>query len=262
MKEILSEDENVKLLWTGGWDSTFQLLRLLIIHRRSVTPFYLTNANRRSADMEILTMKLIRDRLLKEYPYTRELLQPTQYFLVKDISPDSEITEAYQSLRKEKFMGIQYEFLPRFCKEKGITDIQLCIHHDDKAHFVIEQIVSESNRGFQTVFHIDQKFKDMNEYVLFQYFSFPIFNLSKLQMSELADEQGWKKIMGMTWFCHNPTKNMQPCGICNPCLYTIEEGLGWRIPMKSRIISFFYREIIWPLRSLAKTVISKIGLLK
>jgi 7-cyano-7-deazaguanine synthase in queuosine biosynthesis len=262
MKEILSEKENVALLWTGGWDSTFQLLQLLIIHRSRVTPFYLIDAERRSTGVELLTMKHIKDRLLKEYPHTHELLQSTKYFAMADISPDSEITEAFQSLLKEKFMGGQYDWLPRFCKENGVADIQLCIHRDDKAHFVIEQVVSESTNDLQTIFRVDPKFKETNEYQLFRYFSFPIFKLTKLEMSAIANKHGWGNIMDMTWFCHTPTNNMSPCGKCNPCQYTIEEGLGCRIPVRNRLVAFFYKSIVRPLNSLAKIILSKLGLLK
>lgn len=262
MKEISSDKENVNLLWTGGWDSTFQLLQLLIIHRRRVTPFYLIDAERRSTGVELRTMKRIKNRILKEYPHTHELLQPTQYFAVADISPDSDITEAFQSISKEKFIGSQYNFLPQFCKQKGITDIQLCIHRDDKAHFLIEQIVSDSTDGFQTVFRVDPKFKIRNEYVLFCYFSFPIFKLSKIQMSAISNKQGWKKIMGMTWFCHEPIKNKKPCGKCNPCSYTMEEGLAWRIPVTRRIVAFFYSQLIRPLKSLAKKILNQLSLFK
>ncbi len=262
MKEIFSDKENVALFWTGGWDSTFQLLQLLIIQRRRVIPFYLIDTGRRSTGMELRTIKYIKDHLLKKYPYIHELLQPTQYFAVADISADSEITGAFQSVFKKAFIGSQYDFLARFCKENGITNIQLCIHRDDKAHFIIENIVSESVDGLQTVLRTDTDVQEIDEYVLFRYFSFPIFNLSKIQMSAIANKQGWEEIMGMTWFCHNPTNNMRPCGICNPCLYVIEEGFGWRIPVRRRIVSFFYRPLNRTLKPLVKIILAKLGLLK
>jgi len=262
MNKMLPDEESVNLLWTGGWDSTFQLLQLLLVHLQRVTPFYVIDPERRSTGMELLTMKHIKDHLWNEYPHTRRLLQPTRYCAVEDVSQDCEIAEAFQYILKEKYIGDQYDWLARFCKSIGITDMQLCIHLDDKAHIVIEQIVSESTDGFQGVFRVDPRFKDMNEYVLFQYFSFPLFELSKTQMSTIADRQGWEKIMHMTWFCQKPANNMKPCGKCKPCLYTIQEGLGWRIPVRSRIVSYFYRQVIWPLRSVVKIVIRKLGLLK
>jgi hypothetical protein len=47
------------LLWTGGWDSTFQLLQLLFIHRRRVTPYYLVDEESPSLSIEIRTRKRV-----------------------------------------------------------------------------------------------------------------------------------------------------------------------------------------------------------
>jgi len=265
MTETLSGKENVNLLWTGGWDSTFQLLRLLLIDRRRVTPFYLTDAERRSTGMELRSIERIKGCILKEYPHTRELLQPTRHFAVADISPDSQITESYQAILKEKYLGSQYDWLARFCKEHGITDMQLCVQADlchDNAYFNFEPIVSESTDYSQTVFRLDPKFKMMNEYVLFRYFSFPVIKLTKIQMSAIVKKHGWMKIMDMTWFCHKPTSNMAPCGKCNPCLQTMEEGLGRRIPARTRIVIFFNTKLFRPLKSQAKIILGKLGLLK
>jgi hypothetical protein len=258
MKETNSDKENVSLLWTGGWDSTFQLLQLLIIHRLRVTPFYLIDEVRRSAIMEIRAMKNIKNCLLKEYPYIKELLQPTRFFAVSDLLPDAEITEAYCSIFKVKTIGIQYDWLARFCKQNSITDMQICVnadaHHDD-TRFDHEQIVSESTEGLQTVIRVDPKYKMTSEYVLFRYYSFPIIRLTKVRMLAIAKKHGWEKYMAMTWFCHSPTIRMKPCGTCTPCLQANQEGLGWRIPLRGRIASFTYMTLIQPLKKLAKNLI-------
>ena len=265
MNEVFLDTKNVNLLWTGGWDSTFQLLRLLIIYRRRVTPYYLIDTGRRSFGIEIKTMKIIKDRLLKEYPHTQALLQPIQYFSVADISPNSEITEAYQSILKESYISSQNDWLARFCKEYGITNIQKCTQRDvyhDNTYFHIEKFLSESTNNFQTDFRIDPKFKETDAYVLYRYFSFPVIKITKIQMSDIANKHGWEKIMRMTWFCHNPIRNMKPCGMCFPCRTLIENGLGWRIPARSRMAYFFYKLFIWPLKSLAKIILNNLGLLK
>jgi hypothetical protein len=267
MKKVSSDKETINLLWTGGWDSTFQLLQLLLIYQRQVTPYYLIDAERRSTGVEIQTMRQIKDHLFKEYPFTRKLLRPIRFFSVEDISPDSEITEAYHSILKEKHIGSQYDWFARFCKENELSDMQLSIESDQdpdqphfhlsKQHFNIDHILSENHDGFQTIYRIDQKYKETNEYILFRYFSFPIIKLTKPQMVTIVNKNGWKEIMDMTWFCHKPTCNMKPCGKCHPCLLVIKEGLGWRIPVNRRIISFFYRTIIWPLKSMLKTMLIK-----
>ena len=42
-------------------------------------------------------------------------------------------------------------------------------------------------------------------------------------MRTQARQAGFDEIMSLTWFCHRP-RHGQPCGTCNPCIYTIEEG--------------------------------------
>jgi len=51
--------------------------------------------------------------------------------------------------------------------------------------------------------------------------------------------------MEMTWFCHRPVRG-KPCGLCAPCVYTIEEGLARRVPWSRRVPSFFYRRFALP----------------
>lgn len=208
-------------------------------------------------------MKRIKDRLLKEYPHVHELIQPTRYFAVADISPDAEITEAFQAILKEKILGIQYDWFARFCKENEIKDMQIGIQadrHHNEARFDFEVLVSDSLGNILTDFRIDPKFRGMKEYVLFRYFSFPLIRLTKIQIRDMVKERGWEEIMYMTWFCHRPTNNLKPCGKCEPCFQAIQEGLGWRLPVRSRIVSFFYKQLYLPIKSLVKTILSALNL--
>jgi hypothetical protein len=255
-------NEHTNLLWTGGWDSTFQLLQLLTVHRRQVRPFYLIDANRPSTGVELKTIKAIRDRILMRYSYTQELLQPGYYFARADLAPDPEITEAFRAILQEKKMGSQYEWLARFCKQNALTDLELCIHRDDKAHRVIERLVSKCDTCAHSSYHLEPRHKLTKEYTLFGYFYFPIFNLSKLEMAAIAREQGWGDIMEMTWFCHRPKRDMKPCGSCKPCIYTIEEGLGWRVPFSSRVAYYFQNRIVWRLKTRAGRFIKRLELSK
>ena len=223
MKERPLEPGAVKLLWTGGWDSTFQLLQLLLIQRRRVTPFYLIDAERRSTGAELRAMKRIKDLVLHEYPHAADLLEPTRYFAVAGLAPNPAITAAFQSILQTKSIGSQYEWLARFCRENGIHNMQLCIHRDDKAHAVLAPLVAPGTADNASDLHVGPQSKDLREYAVFRYYSFPIFSLSKIEMSTMANQQNWGPIMDLTWFCHNPTRQMKPCGKCHPCLYTMEE---------------------------------------
>jgi hypothetical protein len=58
--------------------------------------------------------------------------------------------------------------------------------------------------------------------------------------------------MGLTWFCHHPTRENEPCGTCNPCLNVIDEGFGWRISPRRRALAAVYRWTVRPLRKSAR----------
>jgi len=234
MADMEREKDSVNFLWTGGWDSTFQLLRLLLLSPCRVVPYYLIDEQRPSTGMEIRTMHRIKEHLSETYPDTCALLAPTRFFSVAGIAPDQAITDAYDAVLAEHFIGPQYEWLPRFCRENDIENIQLCIHRDDKAHVVLEQMVQCRSEFGHDVFSVAPECEDPNRHLLFERFSFPVFDLTKKQMAEVAAENGWTGIMNMTWFCHTPKRGYIPCGNCNPCHYTIEEGLGWRIPACNR----------------------------
>lgn len=243
-----------RLLWTGGWDSTFRLLCLLLVHRRSVTPYYLLRGKRPSTPIEVDTMARIRDALADHHPHTRELLQPTFFCDVADLSPDATITDAYERMLRNTFLGRQYEWLARFCTQQGIAEIELCIHRDDKAHAVLEPFVVEREEAGGRTWRLDAARVSQAEnaadlQVFFRHFAFPLFETTKLQMASQAQAQGWESLMAMTWFCHNPLRNGQPCGCCHPCLYTIEEGLGHRLPRWSRTRSAIYRNWLLPIKS-------------
>ena len=229
------------MLWTGGWDSTFQLLQLLVDQKVSVTPFYLIDEERRSTGVEILTMRRIKSHLQNHFPDARQLLNATQYFAVGDIAPNPNITEAYKRIRDKSFIGSQYEWLARFCEEHKICDLQLCVEKagSSKAYALLSSMVKEVIHEGHNTFKVSENFSNTDEYAVFKYFSFPIFDLTKTEMVQVAREQGLDKIMNMTWFCHKPIKG-KPCGKCNPCISTIEEGLGGRIGSpKTHSLSFY-----------------------
>ncbi len=248
------------LLWTGGWDSTFQLLRLLIRDREPVTPFYLIDAERSSTGLELRAVKRIKDRLSGEYPHTRELLQPTRYFGADDIAPDREITEAFVSTCNKTHIGFQYEWLARFCKQHALTDMQLCIDAGtSKAYHRIKPFVTQVKTPSRETYRVDPKHAMTPEYQLFRFYTLPVFGLTKLDMVAIAEEQGWDGIMTMTWFCHHPRGDMKPCGRCVACASVIEEGLGWRIPVSSRVAYALDRQVLDRLRSCARRFVSRMG---
>lgn len=263
MDEIITGNDSANVFWTGGWDSTFQLLQLLLIHRRKVTPYYLIDPDRLSTGKEIQTIKNIKAALFNKYPFTKKLLQPTQYYAVTDITLDKGIKKAMESIRREKHIGEQYYWLASFCLEHGMSDIHLGLEYHpsfDNSHINIDPIIKKSFDGYQNVFRIDPTISTPDEYAVFRHFIFPIASITKTEMLEIANEKGWKEIMNMTWFCHSPTCNGKPCGKCNPCRQVIKEKMGWRIPLKNRLIAFFYMKSILPLKKFAILIVKRFHL--
>lgn len=238
----------VNLLWTGGWDSTFRLLQLLLQRRVEVAPIYLQDGTRASTRTELETMARIGRRLREEHPHTRGLLQPVRIADAADADGDAGIAQALREVRKRVYIGNQYAWLASFCKRNGIHDVELCVHVDDKVQTLLRDCVVETEHpaGYRTQ-RLDPRREGTAEYELFRYFSFPVFRVDKLGMAQEAEREGWSDYMDMTWFCHSPVGG-KPCGVCGPCVYTIEEGLARRIPPSRRAISFLYRHLALPLK--------------
>ncbi|MDH4079252.1 MAG: 7-cyano-7-deazaguanine synthase [Nitrospira sp.] len=250
--------EPIKILWTGGWDSTFQLLQLLFVQKRNVAPIYLIDEPRPSTGMELLTMEKIRATIRRIDNEVGMLIQPTQFHFVSDIAKQPNITKAYDAICRRSFIGSQYDWLARFCEQQGISDLQLCIHEDDKAHAVVVDKVIGDTDSYNSC-RMNSTHCGTDEYTVFKYFSFPVLNLTKMEMQKVSRNRGWNEIMMKTWFCYRP-KRGKPCGICNPCLYTLQEGLGWRIPLSrhflARVNQWLWYPIWHPSKQIAKRALA------
>jgi 7-cyano-7-deazaguanine synthase in queuosine biosynthesis len=227
--------KTVNLLWTGGWDSTFRLLDLILLKKRKVQTYYIIDAGRPSTGIELLTIKNIRHRLCKLYPAARELLLPTKYYAAGDIGPNHEITQSYQVLRERYGIGSQYEWLARFAYEQGIHNLEMSIAHQDGRVFrALEKFVIRRESGGDTTFEIDKKHEGTDIFRVFKDIRLPILDISKIRMVEISKAAGFNDLMELSWFCHTPRRSGAPCGRCNPCICAIEEGLAWRLPWVSR----------------------------
>ena len=251
----------VNLLWTGGWDSSFRLLQLLLQHRREVIPHYLLDSTRASTQSELEAMQRIRDSLFEEHPHTRALLHPLRKFDIASLSQDGAITDAFIRVASERFIGSQYDWLARFCKQLGIAELELAAgYRGGRIQAIIGAMVTKTTDNGYVSYRLDPAHSDTKEFAVFGGFSFPLFELNKQETGAIAAEQGWLDILRMSWFCHKPGNGNEPCGYCNPCLYAVDEGFGWRIPRRNRIKGMFYRALVRPLKAPAKTVLRQLGI--
>ena len=150
---------------------------------------------------------------------------------VEDISKNEIITSYYKKLLSRSHIGSQYEWLARYVDSMGINNLELCNHKDGTIYNFIKDdvyFVEEENDSYY-------KMKEellRPELRMFKKFRFPILDLTKIDMGEIAKKSGFFDIMQETWFCHRPTRRGTPCGWCNPCKVTREQGLSNRVPTK------------------------------
>ena len=125
------------------------------------------------------------------------------------------------------------------------------MHRDDKAHTVLSPYVVKKKKFGMHNYLLDSNKTNCPERTVFKYFQFPVFDISKIEMNKISKNNNWDDIMHMTWFCHNPKNDQTPCGRCNPCIYTIEEGLGWRMPLSSRVEGLLIRKCTMPIKKMS-----------
>src|SRR5690606_24779131 len=115
-------------------------------------------------------------------------------------------------------LGSQYDWLARYAYANELSDLELSVHVDDIAYFFLKGHVEPNNDGSWRL-----KAEVSGPESIFSRFTYPLLEISKTEMKELASRHGFIDILELAWFCHRPASGM-PCGTCNPCIYTIEEG--------------------------------------
>ena len=224
----------VRLLWTAGWDSTFRLLDALLVRGKAVHPYYLVDPGRPSTPNELRAMEQIAEAVARRDPGAALRLARPTVTSVADLQPDEPTTARFERLRARSHLGGQYDWLARFADQQGLWDLELAIHRDDKAASFLERHVGRDEGGGDPYYRLRETGED-DDLRIFERFRFPVFDLTKQDMQRAARERGFAELMELTWFCHVPTPDGLPCGRCNPCRYTMEEGLARRIPLKTRL---------------------------
>lgn len=255
------------LLWTGGWDSTFQLLQTLFLYKNRVQSYYLIDPNRPSTLMEIKAIHNIRQAMGQSYPDLEKLILPLKFVMIEDIKIDSDIKKAFDEFKNEKHLGLQYLWAASFCKENGIQDMMLSIEksatYDPQMwdNNLIDKLEPISLDG-QDAFRIKNDYNNTKEHEIFKYFAFPLMEKTKMDMYKIAHENNWMDIMDLTWFCFYPTVKQKPCGVCTPCRQTISEGFKYRISFDKRVRCNITKNIKEPVANLIRPILITIGLIE
>jgi len=224
----------INVLWTGGWDSTYRVLELLLIENQSVRPYYVV-APHPSLAHEILAMAQIRHRIEVSFPDQAARLLQVQLVHCEAVPQDEEITKWFHRMKSLVHIGNQYEGLALFAKYY-VTEPELCIERVssfDEGLLIFRDFVRPLLRGKGHECRIEGPFPEP-AVQMFKYFRFPITHLTKADMRKISEEEGFLDIMKLTWFCHFP-KNGLPCGKCRPCLMAPASGLEYP----------FYKDSVW-----------------
>ncbi len=247
----------INLLWTGGWDSTFRLLYLLIVERKPVQPIYIVDSERPSTSYEIRAMESIRKEVLKLYPASISLFLTTIFDKKDQIRPNPDITEQYQLIKSKVRIGIQYDWLARYAIQKNINNLEISYQKSVPPQGLDVMLFAELT-GDANQYRIKENpsFPAIN---LFKFFRFPLANLTKMEMEHLAKKHGFFEIMKKTWFCHTPKKNGKPCEVCQPCLIARKSGHTHGLPE-----TYFLRDLLirvsGKVNSLSQALLNKLSL--
>jgi hypothetical protein len=194
-------------------------------------------------------MVKIKNALFRIEPSLYKLILPTRFYELNQVATNHSISESYQRLKIIQPIGIQYEWLARYCDIQNILDMEIGLEHclKDQNNIVINLIgddletIKDDISGSYRV-NYNKRSKDV--YRVFGNMRFPLFNFTKKQMHKYSIEKGYNKILDLSWYCHRPFYNNQPCGKCDPCKAVIREGLGWRMPLLAKIL-YYSLAIYW-----------------
>jgi len=233
MKQNSRETEKTKILWTGGWDSTYRLVELSR-KNRTIEPIYVYGDNRLSERNEIKAMNKILS-MLKNKKETKAHILPINFIEKTTIPQNKEITKAYNQIISNVELGSQYEWLASLAElhpglELGIEyapeEVSGAIRATHKYGHLVYDEKSEA--------YVLDKEKSSREGVLvFGNFKFPIIEMDGQEMKDNIQKWGYMNIMSHVWVCHSPYFG-KPCGICNPCKLKIETNMEFL--MTSRAI--------------------------
>lgn len=226
------------VFWTGGFDSSFRVLQLLS-NSKSVQPFYLLDCWRKSTINELKAMQRIRNLIRENHPDWHDRLLPTQYLDAYSILQDARLSALFGRIRAKAFLGSQYLDLALARKQFALGSIELSVQ---KSGRLLSSVLNKS-------FGDDPESRDQelvtDILTFFEGFSFPLINQTKVQLAKTSIEQGFGSYLNMTWFCHTPTRSGQPCGVCGPCQYAIQDGLGHRLGLTANLKNRLLR--LWKL---------------
>jgi 7-cyano-7-deazaguanine synthase len=221
------ERQHVNVLWTGGMDSSFTMIKLSRCNVE-IQPYYLCD-NRDSEKFELNAIAQITDDIEK-HPETRCIMLPLIKLSTSEIEKDSSITSAYERLSRTTKIGSQYDWLARFAKTTEGLELSLEKSDNSKALSCIMKYgdVKRIDDGEVHYYVLDEAKSTEDLIKVFGGLRFSlVWDYMKEEEVEEFKKLGFEESHKKTWFCFTPI-NGKPCGSCNPCKTAIGDGMAWR----------------------------------
>jgi hypothetical protein len=225
-----SELPVVPAFWTGGWDSSFRVLELLLRYRCEVQPIYVADPYRKSRQNEVLAMNRIREALGGRFPDAALRLRET-IFLEKDELEISALSSQWHAqLRSTIEISWQYEWLAAVGDTVGFGKIEMSFQGNDTGpHFeFIRQHATKREYPCGGSTYELEEWEPTNAFEeamqLFHHFTYPTIHTPKAAMDAVAEENGFADMLRLTWFCHYPIGE-DPCGACSVCRHVVDANV-------------------------------------
>lgn len=206
--------EKTLLLWTGGWDSTFRLLYLLLVEQKSVQPIYVIDVERYSTQRELDSMDVIA-RMARQRLGTDVTLYPRNVFVRSDFADNPELNKRFKALQERVRIGSQYYWLALIAENQNWHSVELSMEKYG-APSPLQRAIFDG---------LEEDRPTLNrswEAELFRYWSFPLLTMTKPQMRQAAKDYGFYDILLKRWFCLRPVRG-KCCGSCRPCQLARQE---------------------------------------
>ena len=202
-----------KVLWTGGFDSTFRLCQL-VHNNEEIQPIYIMHPFRPSLDYELEAQHNIME-FLKTVP-SKAVIHPTIYVDVQTIPYSEKIHNTIMRVRKKYPIGMQYDWLASYAQTNPYCELcheGFVRRRGALGNFLEEQGVLSSDSNLNIM--LDQKESSEDALLLFGNYYFPLIHLNNLSMIELLYQWNMSEIFSLIRFCDSKYKDA--CGVCSCC---------------------------------------------
>lgn len=233
----------VNILWTGGLDSSFRVIELSQMDV-TIQPWYIIDPVRGSLKNEMRAMREITD-IIRRHPHTKGTLLDFKTINIADIAPDAKITAAFNRLHEKYTIGHQYDLIARYASQNNIR-FEMGLEKSDrsKAYACVQNEVDlqRFTDGEYSVLRANSEKSSDDGNLIYSNIDLAtsLWDMTKVEEVETLRKMGHGDTVKHTWFCHMPVFGM-PCGHCNPCRDSINEGLAFRVPMAGRVLYYIYK---------------------